>query len=329
MEIKRKSLLTRLTEKLKFGTILPAFVNGNFKKRVPTTAIATVIGASVLLSGCDFEDNQLPTKISEALPTDSNGEAVSLEPEESEFLDIIIDNEDYQQAMNEHLAGNDDLMKAYSHPLGFLADEGFNVEEIKSGELEFVTSSYVKESEPNSLYVYSSILIEGETEETTYYSKYLLRYDLTDNEMQAYKQFYDNNTVEASMAIGVLSEFKQATVVASSNVMKINHDAILNSRVHGSQWDVPISDIMVIGYSIEDQSCQYLVFSEDGGKISTYDIKRCINLSTIEIDNSTIMILGGFFGDNEAFNDFVKNTELATYYKPDANINLNDNNVEN
>lgn len=332
-ETKNKNLIIRLMERLKFGANLSkAHKPGNIKlkKKVVLIAMTGILGASLLFTGCNSNDGistnnnitekQRSSNISTSSITDI------LEPEEIDFLEEMSKAE-YQQAIDKYNAGNDNLLKAYSHPLSFLASKGYDTNAIKTGEIEFKTFSYVKESEPNNLYIMTSTFVhdEVEIEDNSYYTKYLLKYELTDNEMQAYKHLYDNNYIQANMVIASLSKLKNEIVVADVKIgERENYDSIkfINAMITtDTKWAVEASDTIIVDYSLEDQSCKYLIFSEEGGKISTYFVSYCYDFRTVDIDGETVIKLSKQVRIEEERNEFIDQAERVTYYISDLAIN--------
>ena len=67
-----------------------------------------------------------------------------------------------------------------AHPYAFLEKEGFDIAKIKNGSIPCHTMTYVLDEEPNNLYIYTRV------EKTDAYYLYLLRYTLTEKEMDDY-----------------------------------------------------------------------------------------------------------------------------------------------
>ena len=111
----------------------------------------------------------------------------------SQLLQNVLNNEYYDSLLiRTEISGEYDLYETGDfkpHPYAFLEDEGFDVESIKNGELDAYTMSYVLDEEPNNLYLYTRVADKT----NTYYNTYLLKYELTDQEMDDYQLMHAAN----------------------------------------------------------------------------------------------------------------------------------------
>jgi len=101
----------------------------------------------------------------------------------SELVQNIMSNKRYDELVDQIFIDNMSIINSGEvepHPYAFLEDEGYDVEAIKKGDDLAYTMSYVLDEEPNNLYMYTRVL------NNDHYVNYLLKYELTDEEMDDY-----------------------------------------------------------------------------------------------------------------------------------------------
>ena len=135
--------------------------------------------------------------------------------EYSQLLQNVLLNKEYNNILN---SGDYNSALFDPHPYAFLEKEGFDVDAIKSGEIECRTRSYVMDNEPNNLYIQTTI-----TEGTSHKTNYLLRYTLTEQEMDDYRLLHEGEGwvsyyVQATFMNNEISKMKTPTIIGKSNV---------------------------------------------------------------------------------------------------------------
>ena len=113
----------------------------------------------------------------------------------SQLLEDLCKNKEYDiliaQAKQIPNFVNSNIGYFEPHPYAFLEDEGFDVEAIKKDEIEAYTFSYVLDDEPNNLYMNTRVL-----QDNSYWVSYLLKYELTDEEMDDYHMLHKGNSAD-------------------------------------------------------------------------------------------------------------------------------------
>lgn len=141
----------------------------------------------------------------------------------SQLLQDVLES-DYYNLLISQAKNNTSLYEKATfdpHPYGFLEDQGHNVSEIKNGNLECYTISYVLDAEPNNLYISTRVENPGE-----YFTCYLLKYQLSDKEMSDYKLTHDPNYTSSAYYIqsvfmnDAVSNVKTPTIVSQSKITK-------------------------------------------------------------------------------------------------------------
>ena len=155
----------------------------------------------------------------------------------SEFLQNILTNPTYDSLIEQIYAGNYDLLQRGEfkpHPYAFLQQEGFNVQSIMDGQTEAHTMSYVLDEEPNNLYIQTSVLKNND-----HYCNYLLKYKLTDDEMEEYHMLHAGKSgadffIQSMFANNEISKVKTPTDVTKTKIKKSTQESLtsaLNNRL--------------------------------------------------------------------------------------------------
>lgn len=226
MEDKKPNLIQRAITR-----IANKMYNTKVFKRVGTLAIALLTALS--LSACD-------PKIPEPTPgpgistvcsecggnhkTEDHGK--QKEAGYSVLLHSVIEDPYYQSIVNqanENRKSNTDPIDKYKyllnqHPYGFLAEQGYDVEGIKNGEISCQTFSYVRADQPNRLYMVTRVSTDQDINsiKAKYYDNYLISYDLSKEEMADYKGTYAQQYIYANFLNDAISKQKKVTVHMST-----------------------------------------------------------------------------------------------------------------
>ena len=167
----------------------------------------------------------------------------------SQMLQNVLTNEQYNNMIASARNGNPDLYNNgifKPHPYAFLEDEGFNVDAIKNGSIDCYTMSYVLDEEPNNLYMYTRVT------ENDIVHNYLLKYHLTDQEMDDYDFVHDPQQslasyfVQAMFLNNEISELKSPEIIGSS---KMSDEALkkMTETMHGRHGiETDFCDIIMI-----------------------------------------------------------------------------------
>lgn len=237
--------------------------------------------------------------------------------EYSELLQGVLTNSTYNQLITKFKSQSrcEEILN-YIHPFGFLEDEGYDISAIKAGNLECHTSPFIYKDEPNNLYMAVAV------KDGDHYANYLLKYQLSDQEMNEYRTFTGKYaTYQAYFMNDAISRAKTPTVVSevyvSSKTFNSAHHRyftqtastkIYNDIVYGENIK-PFSTSLVIltDYDLEsrtfsvfvvpriDYSCDLEVESLKVGKIQ---LKVAYGLP-IEIENDVFIDPDDLYSDCE------------------------------
>lgn len=220
--------------------------NSKIAKKVLALAIAASMSLGAL-TACDLGNTPGTTP-----GTTPGGSIVTPGGNDSEYsalLDAVLSDSYYKTLMNQATNGQISLESAYfdPHPYSFLEKQGHDINSIKRGDLECTTYSFIKETEPNNLYIRTVVENPGE-----YYSQYLLSYALTDEEIADYEFLHgagglDDGYVESVFMNDMISKTKQPTIVINQNINKedfietrdyLNFKTTMNNRYGSTSLDV-------------------------------------------------------------------------------------------
>ena len=160
------------------------------------------------------------------------------------------------------------------HPYTFLQQKGHNVEKIKAGELKCKTMSYIKDKEPNNLYIITYVEDEGSI---PYYTEYLLKVALTDQEVADYKMVHRSTYADAVFIHDQIAKSKNLQIVSECKMSVEAHDGLkkdLEIRNLGYYFENKAQrDFLLQGYSVEDQTFNILIYERREGSMPTQN--RC------------------------------------------------------
>ena len=213
MEKNKPNLLVRLLNKLK-----NFFKNNKIVKRVATLVISGALSTTIMFGCAPKEPTPKPNPNN---PTSKY----------STILENVLEDE-YYNGLIDAAKEDDELYRSAKfdpHPYAFLKSKGQNVDKIKSGDLKCRTVSYVKEDEPNNLYMMT--YVENEASDP-YYTEYMLKYSLTEQEMKDYAFLHKdgaNYYIQAVFMNDEISESKKATILGETKMNVEAHETLLDS----------------------------------------------------------------------------------------------------
>ena len=224
--MEKKNLLVKLRKKLKK------------MKKVAALGLAGLAIAGTLSSCAPLVVNTDTTSPDSTI-TDTQTD-VDEQKEYSQTLQTVLNDNYYKDVA---LKVNESIGKSYHHnvllsglvqpiPYSFLEQQGYDIEAIKNDEIECISRPYILENEPNNLYLECWVLNENKAE-INYRDSYLLKYNLTDKEMNELQFLYNHlgnseeTYLQAPLFVQQLSYDKQAQVVGSGHMNDDTHTNII------------------------------------------------------------------------------------------------------
>lgn len=140
------------------------------------------------------------------------------------------------------------------HPYAFYESQGIDVAKIKSGETEAYTMTYVLDEEPNSLYMHTRVLVDD-----YYYQNYLLKYSITDKELDDYHLMHTGYGVyhyyiQSVFMNNEISKTRSPEIISTSKVKKETFEKLTisfqNTKLTATEGcDIFIMDINPQNYT--------------------------------------------------------------------------------
>jgi len=259
-------LINRLTAK---------FHNSQILKKIAGLALAGAI--TISLTACDYDltikpDNSeteikiegtftTPTQQTTTAQTTSSSQDLD---EYSDLLKQVVADEYYHSLLVQGSLDYSFHSSAYfkPHPYTFLEDEGYNIEAIKNGSLTCETQSFIKESEPNNLYIATYVENKGST---PYFTEYLIKYKLTDQEVYDYNFLHDGNYIQSVFMNDKISQLKTPTIVSKTycEVNTRNQIKTELSKLNSVKGKVKgnFSDYILTEFNIDENTFDIIAYS--------------------------------------------------------------------
>ncbi len=283
---KAKEAVVNLIKKL--------YINLRTAKISKKIASLTIAGALVLsLASCEELPEPTPgtnpggdPPTHEEQPTPSNPKYEGY----SKLLQNIMANKYYDDIVDQIFIDNMSIVNSGEvepHPYAFLEEEGFDVEAIKAGNDLAYTMSYVLEEEPNNLYMYTRVL------NNDHYVNYLLKYELTDEEMDDYNMLHDDDGyahfyLQSIFMNNEIAKTRKPVIVGKTKIsVEAFKELTENLQYASSAVDAEYCDFILIGTNDQNDTFtivliprpyekKYMVFD---GKINTASFQSSFDLA--------------------------------------------------
>lgn len=207
------------------------------------------------------------------------------------------------------------------HPYTFLQEQGHDVAKIKSGALKCTTETYIKNQEPNNLYMITYVENQGSF---PYYTEYLLKASLTDAEMADYKMLNEKDYIQSLFINDQIAKSKNLQIVSECNMSVEAHTGLqgnltVNTNIlNALSIDKYNVDFILQGFSEKTQTFDILLFENtttEKSKIGNLKLSR--GTQKLKIENN-IFKAPYTFGNYTVFSDelttFTDNTERTSIY---------------
>ena len=228
----------------KVNLIKKAYAKFKSSKVVQRLAALTLTAATVLtLTYCD-ETPKEPDKPSfniGGVHNNNNNENNNNENKKpidvsgySQILQNILLNEHYNSMISQiESTHRFDIWETgvfEPHPYAFFETEGFDVEAIKNDEIDAYTMSFVLDEEPNNLYMYTRVM-----QDNSYWTNYLLKYELTEQEMDDYHYLHTGEGkvdyfIQSVFMNNEISKTRKPEIIGKSNISIETFDDMTESH---------------------------------------------------------------------------------------------------
>ena len=117
----------------------------------------------------------------------------------------------------------------------FFEQQGHNIEEVKQNNLEFSSRLYIKDTEPNNLYIATNA--ETKSAQSDYFTNYLLKYTLSNDELKDFQMLFEGDYLQANFFVQQLSYDRTPTVVSKFKIEVDAYNNIVNQL--NKEQDLP------------------------------------------------------------------------------------------
>lgn len=159
-------------------------------------------------------------------------------------------------------------------PYKFLEDEGYDIDAIKKDTYECKSNSYIYDNAPNDLYMSVQVENPNTVNGKNYYTNYILKYNLTDQEKEDLDLIFSDRYIEAAFFMQELSYHKTPEIISET---KLTIDSYWAFDECYSERDGRVYIYDLIDTFIEDDNIgyvlQYIPMTDSG-------IKHKTNLTT-------------------------------------------------
>lgn len=235
------------------------------------------------------ENNSTNTSTEDSTSTPSNENSKPDLSQYSELLQYVLTDSYYNDIIDKLNSGqiNKDSAFLDPHPYAFLEDEGFNIDNIKNNLLTCNTRAFVKENEPNNLYM--AVYVETKAE-NPFLTEYMLKYTLTDKEMEDYAMIHSGNYLQAVFMNDAVSELKTPEVLSETRVTAEAHSELAKNLRNKTAIDKLMENNYLYGILIKDVDPENDIFEVYllGGKDKTMSYKT--KMATIPLTSGMDVI---------------------------------------
>lgn len=285
--------------------------------------------------------NNTPTSAQGDLPTEPDAEAPTEEnadtPESplskySQLLQNVLTSEEYNNLISYAHNTNPYILETGEfepHPYAFLEDEGFDVEAIKKGNDLCHTFSYVLTDDPTSLYMYTRVDC-GE-----YYENFLLKYQLTEQEMRDYNLTHNGKGnvfyyVQSVFMNREIAATRDPEVVGTSKMSKHSFEELTSSMNGRFGMETKTSNIIFINPNKDTREFTLILYPRNTNPYGLSCTSSIVNLTCYSLYSLSSEVCSKPI----AYNEFVvldKTTSNSIlYFTNDAVFkHLNSSNLNN
>ena len=191
--------------------------------------------------------------------TNDNNE--NKEKEFSSILDKILTDKYYTNMVDRILGNSHELAKdMLPIPYKFLRQHGHNVDAYLDGTLDVFASSYIYDNDKNHIYV--SVKAENVSNSIygNYYTNYVLKYPLTNQEYDEYTDLCDGEYLQGLLFIQELDNQKTPEIVNKINVQKATYDRMITQYTKSKNINFKrYSRVEIDIYSVSDTEIEISV----------------------------------------------------------------------
>lgn len=318
-----ENLLVKLANNLK-----NAFTSKTGKRAITSLALAGVLAATMV--GCTYTpstnkpvdpDNPIVDPIN---PDNPNPNPDNPDPtaQYSDILRAVLNDPYYDEVIEEyHNAeeGTERVNKIFAIPYGYIESIGIDTTPIKNDEVEAYATTYIKDDEPNYLYVYARV---ENNDSTPYYTCYNLKYSITDQEKEEFVMLHEDGYIQAPLFAQEISKRKTPVEAKVASLTKARYESYLREFKRDPIIQEALGkdiDFTLLGFSVEDQTFDVQMMTNpdsiiDKGEIRTVQLIPNIGSQLSTVGNNVLDYPLAWTCTSEELEKFQNNVTNITYY---------------
>ena len=198
-------------------------------------ALISVITLAFALPACNVSSDGRGSANNGANPggnNDDNKEKI----EHSKIMDALVQDDYYQdlvtQVWDNHLEIKNNMKPI---PYKFLRNHGHNVDAYLDGTLNAFASSYIYDNDKNHIYVSVKAENVSNSQYGNYYTNYVLKYPLTNQEYEEYTYLCKDEYLQGLLFIQELDNQKTPEMLSKVNIAKYTYDYMIEYYPKGDK----------------------------------------------------------------------------------------------
>ncbi len=257
-------------------------------------------------------------------PSDPNQGSGTTDPTEqySATLRAVLNDPYYDEVIEEFYetgVGSRRSNKVFAIPYGYIESIGIDTTPIKNDEVKAYATTYIKDDEPNYLYVYARV----ETDSTTpYYTCYNLKYSITDQEKEELEMLHEDGYIQAPFFIQELSYQKTPVDAKVASLTKARYESYLYEFKRDPIIQEALGediDFTLLGFSVEDKTFDVQMMTNpdpmiDKGEIRSVQLIPNIGSPMYTVGNNVLDYPLAWTCTSEELEKFQNNVTNVTYY---------------
>ena len=318
-----ENLLVKLANNLK-----NAFTSKTGKRAITSLALAGVLAATMV--GCTYTpstnkpvdpDNPIVDPIN---PDNPNPNPDNPDPTEqySDILRAVLNDPYYDEVIEEyHNAeeGTERVNKIFAIPYGYLESIGVDTTPIKNDEVEAYATTYIKDDEPNYLYVYARV---ENNDSTPYYTCYNLKYSISDQNKEEYEMLHKGRYIQAPFFVQELSNQETPVEAKVASLTKARYESYLREFKRDPIIQEALGediDFTLLDFSVEYQAFDVQMMTNpdsiiDKGEIRSVQLIPNIGSPMYTVGNNVLDYPLAWTCTSEELEKFQNNATNVTYY---------------
>ena len=223
--------------------------------------------------------------------------------------------------------------KIYAIPYGYIESIGIDTTPIKNDEVEAYATTYIKDDEPNYLYVYARV---ENNDSTPYYTCYNLKYSISDQNKEEYEMLHKGRYIQAPFFVQELSNQETPVEAKVASLTKARYESYLREFKRDPIIQEALGeyiDFTLLGFSVEYQTFDVQMMTNpdsiiDKGEIRTVQLIPNIGSHLSTVGNNVLDYPLAWTCTSEELEKFQNNATYVTYYFTNNIVNLKDYELE-